>query len=58
MDRKDKYWHRIDEEKRKDLLRIYNITSSIIHGFKTRMEEFLDNPERLEELCSRVYISP
>jgi hypothetical protein len=53
-DRVDKYWPRVDKEKHAELTRIFNITSSAIPGFKTRMEEFTDSPEHLEDLCSKV----
>jgi hypothetical protein len=44
----------MDEVKRKDLARIYNVMSLIVPRFKARMEEFLESPEHLDELCSRV----
>jgi hypothetical protein len=44
----------VDEAKREDLVQIFNITSSTIPGFNTWMKEFMESPEYLEELCSRV----
>jgi hypothetical protein len=54
-DQVDKYWPRVDKEKHVELKQIFNMTSLAIPSFKTRMEEFTDSPEHLEDLCSQVH---
>jgi len=46
----------VDEAKRKELVRIGNLTASVIPGFKAWMDEFMESPEHLEELCSKACI--
>lgn len=48
---------RADEAKQKELDRIYNLVSLMVPGFETRMEEFSESPELLDELCTRVRVS-
>jgi hypothetical protein len=50
----DKSWPREDEAERKELVRLSKLISSGILGFKARMEEFMESPEDLDELCFMV----
>lgn len=46
----------LDEAQEEHAVRAYKLISTAIPSFKSRIEEFTDSPESLDELCRQVRI--